>query len=391
MNNILSKTAVVILSCKDYESLEISLPNYLEMTPPDVHFFILQNGFGTYDKNRTLKVAQRISDLYPSRVTVVDWIPEDKPYKAIKNLLHDKKLDEFDYICKVDDDTFPVTKDWLNKLAASYKKNKEKYSDKMAFTFPLVNNNPWGFKRTIEIMGLKREYDENIGRIHYGGFDSKDKDIQAYYPLKIYQKDEIFESGYGSVWRYPYMGRWIHEKTTLNADEWIESISQEPDVVFDNTIRYSINCMFFEKSYWDILDDGTNDDERAVHKSALEQKLVLIACQSIPFVHLFFFSQRDENKDLLNSIRNYYQKRLNVSYPISITQDKIFELENRIRYMENCLDNQLNALKIFAIPSLKRKSYYLKLLSLFTFGKQKKRIRTQYKKTKEKIKSLKNL
>ncbi|MBQ8251082.1 MAG: hypothetical protein IJY92_04125 [Alphaproteobacteria bacterium] len=86
MNNILSKTAIVILSCEDYESLEISLPNYLEMTPPDVHFFILQNGFGTYDKNRTLKVAQRISDLYPSRVTVVDWILEDKPYKAIKNL-----------------------------------------------------------------------------------------------------------------------------------------------------------------------------------------------------------------------------------------------------------------------------------------------------------------
>ena len=158
--NVLSKTAVVILSCKDYESLEVSLPNYLENTPKDVHFFILQNGLGTYDKDRTVRVARRISDLYPERVTVVDWIPEAKPYRAIKQLLHDEKLSKFDYICKVDDDTFPVTTDWIEKLAASYVKNKEKYGDKMAFTFPLVNNNPWGFKRTVELMGLKNEYDE---------------------------------------------------------------------------------------------------------------------------------------------------------------------------------------------------------------------------------------
>ena len=226
MKDILKKTAIVILSCKDYESLEVSLPNYLENTPKETHFFILQNGFGTYDKDRTARVAHRISDLYPERVTVVDWIPEGKPYYAIKQLLHDEKLSAFDYICKVDDDTFPVTKDWLEKLAFSYIQNKKRYGNKMAFTLPLVNNNPWGFKRTVELMGLEKEYDESIGRIHYAGTDEALASAQKYYPLKVCAQNEIFPSGFGTVWRYPYMARWIHEKTTLNFDVWVKKIEK---------------------------------------------------------------------------------------------------------------------------------------------------------------------
>jgi hypothetical protein len=384
--NILSKTAIVILSCKDYESLEVSLPNYLENTPKEVHFFILQNGLGTYDKDRTVRVARRISDLYPERVTVVDWIPEAKPYRAIKQLLHDEKLSKFDYICKVDDDTFPVTTDWIEKLAASYVKNKEKYGDKMAFTFPLVNNNPWGFKRTVELMGLKNEYDENIGRIHYGGTDWASESVQKYYPLKIYQKDELFPSGFGTVWRYPYMARWIHEKTTLDVDTWIKKIENAPDVVFDNTIRYSINCLFFEKAFWDTLDNGTDDDETAVHEKSLENDWVLIACQSIPFVHLFFFSQRDENKDLLGKIRPYYQERLKLNYPMQLVPSKEYELENRLRHLEEELNKKVEVFAIVKRKSLKKRKLIYKILNFLTIGKTKKYYKKKLKEIKKQLK-----
>lgn len=391
-----AKTAVVILACKDYESLEISLPNYLENTSEDIHFFVLQNGRGTYDKERTFRVACRCRDLYPERLTVVDWIPEDKPYKAIQTLLHDPALKQYIYICKVDDDTFPVTPDWIDKLKHSYITHKNKYGDKLAFTFPLVNNNPWGFMKTVEFLGLKDEYDSSVGRIHYGGTEWNLPAAQKYFPLKVYKKNEIFPSGFGTVWRYPYMARWIHEKTTLDVDSWVKKLRGKPDIVFDNTIRYSINCMFFEKNYWDLLDNGTNDDESTVHETAIKNDLKLIACQSIPFVHLFFFSQRDENKDLLEIIRSYYQKRLNINYPIAVTSDKNYELENRIRYLEDYITNyltwQTNYFKrLKNIPKWKRERFIFKLIALCSFGSLKNKAKKRAKQLKQKINSTKEV
>lgn len=393
-----AKTAVVILACKDYESLEISLANYLESTPStqNIHFFVLQNGRGSYDKERTYRVACRYRDLYPERITVVDWIPEDKPYKAIKTLLHDPALENYFFVCKVDDDTFPVTKDWLDKLKKSYLTHKKMYKDKLAFTFPLVNNNPWGFLKTVEFLGLKNEYDTTIGRIHYGGSEWDIPWVQKYFPLKVYQKDEIFPSGFGTIWRYPYMARWIHEKTTFDVNNWIEKISKKPDIIFDNQNRYSINCMFFEKPYWDILDNGTNDDESAVHETAVKNDLKLIACQSIPFVHLFFFSQREENKDLIPTARSYYQKFLGINYPIAISENKEYELENRIRYLEEHLTNyltwQTNYIKMLSnLNKWKRERFIFRILAICTFGSIKKKAKKRTKQLKQKINALKEV
>ncbi|EGK7562387.1 hypothetical protein IO476_001420 [Campylobacter coli] len=324
--------AVIILSCKDYESLEISLANFMENTPPYIDFFILQNGKGTYNKDKSHKVALRYKNLYPKRIQVIDWILEQDPLNAIKTLLQNKIMEKYTHICKCDDDTFPVTKDWIEKLAHSYLANKEKFGSQLAFTLPLVNNNPWGFKKTVELMNLKKEYDDNIGRIHYAGCEGDFSLSKKYFPLKIYQKDEIFENGFGTIWRYPYIARWIHQKTTLNVDHWIESIINTPNEIFDNKLRYSINCMFFEKKYWINLQG--HDDESFIHELAIKNNHKIIACPSVPFVHLFFFSQREENKDLIPIIRSYYQNRLQINYPISIHIDKLYDLEERLQYLE---------------------------------------------------------
>lgn len=380
---IKDKIAVVILACKDFESLEVSLCNYLEHTPDEnVHFFVLQNGFGSYDKNRTLAVARKYHDLYPERITVVDWLKENKPYRTIKNLLHDKVLSSYKYVCKVDDDTFPVTDDWVEKLYKSYLENKKKYGKDLAFTFPLVNNNPYGFKKTIEIMGLEKEYKTTIGRKHYAGSDWDHPMVQKYYPLRIFEKDEIFPSGFGTVWRYPYMARWIHNKTTLDVDNWIKALENAPDELFDNNIRYSINCMFFEKEYWDLLDNGTDDDEGTVHEVSLKLNQKLIAVCSVPFVHLFFFSQREENKDMLTQIVQYYTKRLGINYPMTLYSNKETEIENRLRYIEECL----NTIQIISSEAYLTNFLRIQKIKAFlTFGKCHKKYEKRIKYITDKL------
>lgn len=47
--NIINKTAIVILSYADFESLEISLAMHAKYNSHNADIFILQNGRGTYD------------------------------------------------------------------------------------------------------------------------------------------------------------------------------------------------------------------------------------------------------------------------------------------------------------------------------------------------------
>lgn len=339
MKEILNKTAIVILSCQDYESLEISLANYLENTPKEVKIFLLQNCWGNYDKEKTWQAALRYKNLYPERLEVMGYTSGD-PYFSIKTLLEDSIMQKYEYICKVDEDTFPVSKDWIEILATSYIKNKEKYGDKMAMTIPVVNNNCFGFLKTLEMMNLRDEYNKNIGRIHYGGSDRDRALDQEHWALKVYQQDEIMHSCCGSIWRYPYIARWIHAHTTLNTNKWIESLKDKGEEVFDNKIRYSINCMFCKKSYWlNLSQDNEYSDEEKIFLYNLQNDMKVVVCLSVPFVHLFYHTQRIENKDLIKPIREYYQKALNINYPIADTQEKDIDLENRLRYLENKIDS----------------------------------------------------
>ena len=63
----------------------------------------------------------------------------------------------------------------------------------------------------------------------------------------------------------------------------------------------------------------------------------IISALNVPLVHLFFFTQREENKDLIPIIRDYYSKVINAPYPIAICEDKQLENENRLRHLENVI------------------------------------------------------
>lgn len=380
MTRLIKKnTAIIILAYADFESLEISLACHAKFMDKDSKIFILQNGRGTYDCERTYNVAKRYETLYPNNIVVVDDIPPQKPYYSISQLLNSDRLKDFDYICKLDDDVFPITDGWFEHLCDTYVKQKDIYGASLGYVTSLVNNNPWGAKRVLEFTGLYEEYINKYSRDHYVGFAKDDK----YVPIRFVPKGQFDDGGAGSIWKLAYLARWIHNETTLKPEQFISSTVGRGVEEVSNNERYSINCMLFEKDFWNKIDIGSPDDEHQtlVYCKTYDKKI--IADLEVPMVHLFFYPQRNENKDLINPIREYYQKWLDLSFPISICPDKLIENENRLRYLETGLTTIAHHMESSSFSAFADNAKYVKykILSKITFGKT----RMHYKEKRNKF------
>ena len=151
IEKIKSQTAIVILAFAEYESLELALATHAKFSVESgLPIYILQNGRGTYDTERTYQVGKRYANLFPNTIKVVTHIPAKKPYSAIKKLLHDPVFSGYKYIIKLDDDVMVLTPDWIDKLIGCYIQSSEKAGSDLAYVTSLVNNNPFGFKQIIE-------------------------------------------------------------------------------------------------------------------------------------------------------------------------------------------------------------------------------------------------
>ena len=331
----LNKIAIVQLCYADFESLEISLAATTKFMPENMKLFLLQNGRGSYDCERTYQVAKRYADLFPKNIVVVDWIEPQRPYTAIKTLLNSKEMAEYEYIIKIDDDVFPITKTWVQDLVQTYKTAFKKYGENLGYVTSLVNNNPWGFIETLEVMNLKKEYFEKIARDHI-----VDKNT-------LVSKDEIRSGVCGTIWRNPFVSRWLHENTTLHPDLLIQNTKDKEDKAVNHKERYSINCMLFKKDFWNKIALTQKDDEHDCFQYCLKNDKKIIASIKTPMIHLFFFIQRNENKDLIPIIRSYYEKWLALPFPISLCPIKEYENENRLRFLENKLFSQNKKRGIF--------------------------------------------
>lgn len=354
------KVAVLMLAYADFEAMEIALATFSKSFKDDIKFFILQNGRDTYDCERTYRVAKRYETLYPNNVKVVDWIEPQVPYFAIRELLNSKFMAEFDYICKVDDDVFALREDWLDKLIECYQQSDEKYGDQLGYVTGLVNNNPWGFSEVLDIFDLKNEYFSRYARAHLVG--SANDMIE---PLKLVDSDEIYDGCSGTVWRNPYVSRWLHQKTSFNPQEFIQKTETLGYKEVNNKKRYSINVMLFKKEFWNDIDINSNDDEHMAREFCRLNDKKIIADISNPFVHICFYTQREENRDLLITFRNVYEKWLDLPYPISMCPNKEYENENRLRYLEVKFNQNksIDMKKIFCLKNSRDRKF--KLLTLF--------------------------
>lgn len=322
------KSAILMLACSDYEALEISLACHGAYMPENTPFIILQNCRGSYDAERNLQAVRRFQQQYPKNVIIVDHIPPGPPYRAILAILKDPIFRDIDFVCKVDDDAYPVTQGWFKKIEQSYLRALENGSN-IAYATPLINNNTWGFSEVMEVMKLKDEFYSSIATVHRVGSGASDNGYV------ILNKHEISTKANGTIWANPHVARWIHEKTTLVPDAFIRSTSELCDKDVPSEERYSIGCIFFKKELWTEVDDGGSDDEHMFHKYCREKKARIICTRSVPFVHLAYFSQREENRDIIPKVRQVYEQRLGLPWPIALHVTRELEIEARLRYLQN--------------------------------------------------------
>lgn len=330
------RTAVVMLACKDYRAMELALACHMAYRPLNIPFFVLQNCRGGYDAERTYEVGLRYAQLFPNVVKVVDWLPPGPAYRTISSLLESPELSGFDLICKVDDDAFPIAPGWLDRMLNVWDLSNGTNSEKLAYVTPLINNNCWGFSETLDVMGLTKDYFREQAHIHYAGGDNEVGQ------LRIVPKDQILTGRRGTIWGYPHIARWIHERTTFKPDEFILATHGLSPIDVPSKERYSIGCILFRPALWKKIDDGvSSDDEGMMHMFCAKNELRIVCARDVPFIHLAYFTQREENRDITDRAQVFYESRLGHPFPIALYPDRILDIETRIRMLETEIRLQL--------------------------------------------------
>ena len=328
--NILERTCIVLLACNDYESTQLTVANLLARTPPEIPIYFLPNSItDNFDAERVKEIGQVYSKLFPGRFIYVHWVKPSFPYQAIGDLLYSKQLSNFDYICKIDDDVFPVTDDWMENLANCFVCHD---TENLGYVTGLINNNPWGFAEIVEIMGLEDEYRALVPEYTISG-----KNIKGYMQEEKIARPQIGRGGFGTVWQFPHLARWAHRKTTLNPEFFIEKTNGLTEKEINNQLRYSIGCMFFRKDEWAKVYNGSKTDEKMWHIYCQSNNKKNFSARNVPMVHLFFYNQRLHNKSILDEVyavyRNFVGEKLTLLWD-NTPACKFSFMEERIRELE---------------------------------------------------------
>jgi hypothetical protein len=325
----MNRVAIVVLACSDYESLEVSLACQAAYLPPGVNLFILQNCRGTFDAESTLGVAQRYARLFPGRIHVVTGIQPGPAYHSLAALLASPLLAPYELVCKVDDDAFPIAPGWLEALVACYDVAAAAPGPPLAYVTPLINNNCWGFPETLAVMNLRDAYFADMARDHVVGPPRASRIVPA---------GTLDGGSHGTIWAAPHLARWLHERTTLVPDRFIAATRGLEPVAVPGAERYSINCILFRRELWGTIADGSNDDEHMLHEHCRRTGARIVCARSVPFVHIAYFPQREENRDLVEVIRKVYELRLGHPFPIAACASRQLDLEARLRWLEMKID-----------------------------------------------------
>jgi len=324
----MTRVAIVMLACSDYESLEVSLACHAAYLPAGVELFVLQNCRGTYDAERSRGVGQRYARLFPGRIHAVTGIKPTTPYHAIATLLASPRFAAYDLVCKVDDDAFPIAPGWLGALVDGLMAAEAAPGPPLAYATPLIVNNCWGFGEILQVMGLEAAFAAEMGRAHLVGPPAR---------RRIAPAGEVDRGGFGTIWDAPHLARWLHARTTLEPDRLLAATRGLSDVPVPGDARYSINCMLFRPALWARVDDGSGEDEHMLHRHCLRTGARISCVRSVPFVHIAYFPQREENRDLVATIRRVYEPRLCHPFPIATYPSRELELEARLRWMETLI------------------------------------------------------
>lgn len=293
----IDKTAILILTCNDFEAMEITLNQVIRTTPRSVPIYLLSNCAGMHGANICERICQIASNIQHGRIRWINPGRARPAYYGIEEAIREHIAEE--YILKLDDDVFPITNGWLENLIDCYKRHDD---GNLAYVSGIVNNNPWGFSRLIQLPELKAAYDDMMPHAHIGGTY-----IAGYQDYRINAPGTVDAGGWGTVWQFPQLARWIHENTTLVPEKYIELTKNLPEEQFDASVRYSINVMLFQRDLWKKFGNGGNDDEEMLNKYCMNNGNKIYIRADTPFVHLYFGPQKAFLVDLIQKIREVYR------------------------------------------------------------------------------------
>lgn len=293
----LSNTAILILTCNDYEALDLTIGQVLRTTPAEVPIYLLSNCYGLAGADVCEDMCRFATRANYGRVHWINPARRQPAYFGIRDAIRDHIKAE--YILKLDDDAFPVAEGWLEGLIDCYNRQAP---DKICYVSALVNNNPYGFSRLATLPELRESYARLMPSQHLAG-----EFVPGYQDFRVSEAGEIDAGGWGTVWQFPHLARWIHKETTLRPERYLAMTKPLGEAEFDTAVRYSINVMLFRREMWETVGTGSVDDEEMFNRYCHDKGLRIVIQENIPFVHLYFGPQKRYLVDLLPQVREVYQ------------------------------------------------------------------------------------
>lgn len=292
----LSNTAILILTCNDFEALDLTVNQVLRTTPEEVPIYLLSNCAGLPGADICEDMCRFTARAQYGRVHWINPGTRQPAYHGIARAIETDIKEK--YILKLDDDVFPVASGWLEALIESYARQDQ---DRIGYVSGMVNNNPYGFSQLVQLPELRASYDAMMAGPHMSGVS-----IPGYQEFRVQGPGEIDPGGWGTIWQFPHLARWIHEETTLQPDRYAAMVKDLTPADIDTSARYSINVMLFERDIWGAVAHGGQDDEEMFHLYCHQNNRQIIVERNIPFVHLYFGPQKRYIVDLLEKVRETY-------------------------------------------------------------------------------------
>lgn len=294
--------ALLILTCYDFESLQLTLKSIEHTLDENEKVVIILNGINTRASALVERISRAWANASPAnRFVVRPLCSGAKAFFAIKEVLENyQPLAGVTHICKIDDDIIPLKRNWLDSLALGYTELSK--ATKVGFTTGLINNNCWGFNELLDIYDKRKEYETMFNYKTRGGAADK------------FKAGEVNNGFYGTIWQEPYLGWWIHQWTTLQIESFIAKTASLPPVEIPPETGYSIGCLFFEKQFWLDLDHEKYQsmlDEEIIHFTCQNEKREKWAFMNEPMIHLFYFNQRIPNRDILEAVTESLSRHFN--------------------------------------------------------------------------------
>lgn len=287
------KRCLIILACADYESLSINLNVLNHTIECETPIVIILNGGSSFAANQVECIAREWAKMERNRYVVKPIRSGGSPLHSILEVIREfEPLKDAEQICKLDEDVIPIRYGWLGNLSKEFLRRDD---TSLGFITGLINNNCWGFDKMLDIFGQRDNF----------------KSIQNYkytvgqWGERIVQSGEVDSNQFGTIWRSPYIARWLHSWSSLDARNFLDKTRDLDVARINSNIAYSIGCIYSSKELWmSINPEESSSDEYLINKYCFDNALDKWAVMSEPIIHLYYYTHRTTNYDLSELVAN---------------------------------------------------------------------------------------